>query len=177
VLTTLVNSTKIRQVVDSRAAAGRTAGGAAMNERSTYVLVLLATVFAAWAGLVLGVSFLSARAKFRAPSITPRVALDVGRQTFRMLSRTEMVLALGASLACMAAPSTLIAAGMAMVWVLIAAERLWLLPILDLRAGIRMTGRVPASSHHHALFARLELAKALLLFVCSGVVTLTLAAR
>jgi hypothetical protein len=146
-----------------------------MNEASTYVLAFLATVFAAWAGLVIGVSFLSARAKFRAPSITRRVALDVGRQTFGMLSRTEMVIALIASVACMVAPFALIAVGMAVVWAVIAAERLWLLPILDLRAGIRMSGRALDPSYHHALFARLEIAKALLLLVCSGFVTLTLA--
>jgi hypothetical protein len=146
-----------------------------MNETSTYVLTFLATVFAAWAGLVIGVSFLSARAKFRAPSVTRRVALDVGRQTFGMLSRTEMVIGLIASLACMVAPFAFIAVGMALVWAVIAAERLWLLPILDLRAGIRMSGRALGPSYHHALFAKLEITKALLLLVCSASVTLTLA--
>jgi len=146
-----------------------------MIEPNTYVMAFLATVFAAWAGLVVGVSFLSARAKFRAPSITLRIALDVGRQTFGMLSRTEIMLAITASLACMVVPFRLIAVGMAVVWAVIAAERLWLLPVLDLRAGIRMTGRALGPSYHHALFARLEMAKALLLLVCSGLVTLTLA--
>ncbi len=60
----------------------------------------LATMFAAWAGLIVGVSFLSARAKFLAPSITLRVALDVGRYTFRVLSRTDLMLAVAASLFC-----------------------------------------------------------------------------
>jgi hypothetical protein len=89
-----------------------------------------------------------------------------------MLSRTELLLAITASLACIVAPITLIAAGMALVWSVIATERLWLLPALDLRAGIRMTGRTTGPSYHHALFARLEMAKALLLLVCSGVAIL-----
>jgi hypothetical protein len=144
-----------------------------MNQPGTLVLAFLATVFAAWAGLVFGVSFLSARAKFRAPSITLRVALDVGRQTFRMLSRTELLLAVAASLACVAAPGALILAGMTLVWSVIAAERLWLLPALDLRAGIQMTGRTTGPSYHHSLFARLEMTKACLLLVCSGVAILT----
>ena len=48
-----------------------------MNDPRVIMLAFLTTMFAAWAGLVLGVSFLSARAKFRAPSITLPVALDV----------------------------------------------------------------------------------------------------
>jgi hypothetical protein len=148
-----------------------------MKEPGTLVLAFLAAVFAAWAGLVFGVSFLSARAKFQAPSITLRVALDIARQTFRMLSRAELLLAITASLACTVAPTTLIAAGVTLVWLVIATERLWLLPVLDLRAGIRMTGRTTGPSYHHALFARLEMAKALLLLVCSGVAILTVVQR
>jgi hypothetical protein len=148
-----------------------------MNDSRVFVLAFLTTMFAAWAGLVLGVSFLSARAKFRAPSISLRVALDVGRQTFHVLSRTEMLLAVTASIVCAAAPNALIVAGLVILWSVIAAERVWLLPVLDLRAGIRMTGRMPNSSYHHALFARLEMAKVLLLLVCSGVAILTLAQK
>ena len=148
-----------------------------MNDPRVIMLAFLTTMFAAWAGLVLGVSFLSARAKFRAPSITLPVALDVGRQTFRVLSRTEMLLAVTASAVCAAAPNTLIVVGLVIVWSVIEAERVWLLPVLDLRAGIRMTGRMPHSSYHHALFARLEMAKALLLLVCSGVAILTIAQK
>ena len=148
-----------------------------MNDPRVIMLAFLTTMFAAWAGLVLGVSFLSARAKFRAPSITLPVAMDVGRQTFRVLSRTEMLLAVTASAVCAAAPNTLIVVGLVIVWSVIEAERVWLLPVLDLRAGIRMTGRMPHSSHHHALFARLEMVKALLLLVCSGVATLTIAQK
>jgi hypothetical protein len=146
-----------------------------MNGPGILVLALLTTIFAAWAGLVLGVSFLSARAKFLAPSITPRIALDVGRQTFGALARTEMLLAVTVSIVCAAAPNTLIALGLVFVWSVIAAERLWLLPVLDLRAGIRMSGRTPRPSYHHTLFARLEMTKVLLLLMCSGVAILALA--
>jgi hypothetical protein len=147
-----------------------------MNQLGTVAVAFLAVMFAAWAGLVLGVSFLSARAKFRAPSITLPVALDVGRQTFRTLSRTEVLLAVTAALACAVAPTLLIAAGLALVWSVISMERLWLLPVLDLRAGIRMTGRALGPSYHHGLFAKLELAKAALLLICSGLALLQLTA-
>ncbi len=137
----------------------------------------LATMFAAWAGLIVGVSFLSARAKFLAPSITLRVALDVGRYTFRVLSRTDLMLAVAASLFCMARPNGFILLGLAMVWCVIVTERFWLLPVLDVRAGIHMTGRRPTPSYHHRLFASLEIAKALLLLICSGVAVIGAAER
>jgi hypothetical protein len=148
-----------------------------MIDMQTIALAFLTTMFAAWAGLVLGVSFLSARAKFRAPSITIRVAMEIGRQTFQTLSRTEIALGVTASLACAISLTLPVAAGLALVWSLIATERFWLLPVLDLRAGIRMTGRVPGPSYHHALFARLEMVKAALLLLCSGVSLIHVAAK
>ena len=148
-----------------------------MNQPGMLLVSLLATVFAAWAGLILGVSFLSARAKFRAPSISLRVALDVGRQTFLALSRTEILLALAVSAACVAIANWLFVVGLAVVWTVIVAERFWLLPVLDLRAGIRMTGRMPHPSYHHRLFAGLEMAKVVVLLICSGVEFVTLAQK
>ena len=145
-----------------------------MKQPGMFVVSLLATVFAAWAGLIFGVSFVSARAKFRAPSISLRVALDVGRQTFRALSRTEILLAIAASAICVAIANWLFVAGLAVVWFMIATERFWLLPVLDLRAGIRMTGITPRPSCHHRLFAGLEMAKILVLLSCSGAGVLTL---
>jgi hypothetical protein len=73
-----------------------------------------------------------------------------------MLSRTELLLAITASLVCVGAPSTLILAGITLVWSVIAAERLWLLPVLDLRAGICMTGRATGPSYHYALLPDLK---------------------
>lgn len=45
-----------------------------------------------WAGLSIGVAFLATAAKFLAPSLSLPVALDVGRQTFRVYNRAELVL-------------------------------------------------------------------------------------
>src|SRR5687768_1336846 len=132
------------------------------------ILGVLATMFAAWAGLVVGVSFLSTRAKFLAPSITLRVALDVGRQTFRMLCRTDMLLAAAASVLCVVKPNPATVLGLMAIWCVILTERFWLLPVLDFRAGIHLAGLKPPPSYHHVLFARLEALKAVLLLLCSA---------
>ena len=146
-----------------------------MIDSGILVLGFLATMFAAWAGLVVGVAFLSTRAKFLAPSITLMVALDVGRHTFRVLSRTDMVLAVAASILCVVRPNPMIVLGLAAVWCVIVTERFWLLPVLDFRAGIHLVGLIPTPSYHHALFARLKIMKVLLLLICSAVALLRLA--
>jgi hypothetical protein len=139
------------------------------------ILGVLATMFAAWAGLVVGVSFLSTRAKFLAPSITLKVALDVGRQTFRILCRTDMLFAATASVLCIVKPNPTTVLGLMAIWCVILTERFWLLPVLDLRAGIHLAGLKPAPSYHHVLFARLEAMKAVLLFICSATAIVRLA--
>ena len=46
-----------------------------------------------WLGLVLGISFLEAPLKLRAPGVTTRVGLGIGRVVFAALNRVEMLLA------------------------------------------------------------------------------------
>jgi hypothetical protein len=48
----------------------------------------------AWAGFLVGLSFLAMPVKFMAPSLTLPVALDVGRQTFFVFNRSEIMLPL-----------------------------------------------------------------------------------
>lgn len=139
------------------------------------ILGVLATMFAAWAGLVVGVSFLSTRAKFLAPSITLRVALDVGRQTFRILCKTDVLLAAAASVLCIVKPNLGTVLGLLTIWCVILTEHFWLLPVLDLRAGIHMAGRRLAPSYHHVLFVRFEALKAVLLLICSATAIIRLA--
>jgi hypothetical protein len=45
-----------------------------------------------WAGVLIGVSFLAAPAKFNAATLTLPVAMDVGRQEFGTLNLAEIVL-------------------------------------------------------------------------------------
>ena len=126
--------------------------------RST-ALAVLALV---WLGLLLGVSFLATPVKFMAPSLSLPVALDVGRQTFTVFNKVEIVLVLallaltvgrrGWRLVC--------ACGMA---VLIAVQSVWLLPVLDRRLGMILTGETPPPSHLHTVYIALELTKLLLL--------------
>jgi hypothetical protein len=48
-----------------------------------------------WLGMVIGISFIEAPLKFRAPGVTIPVGLGIGRLVFRALNVVESVLAIG----------------------------------------------------------------------------------
>jgi hypothetical protein len=55
--------------------------------------VAAATIFV-WLGMVLAVSFVEAPLKFKAPGVTLRVGLGIGRLIFRVLNTLELVFAI-----------------------------------------------------------------------------------
>jgi hypothetical protein len=122
-----------------------------------------------WAGLVIGISFIEAPAKFRAPSLTRPVALDVGRHVFRASHMVQLGLALALGpFAVLASMSLGRWVALGLVEVLFFVQHLWLLPELDHRAqaiisgsgsGAGPDGQVPAGSSPHAVYVALEVAK------------------
>lgn len=54
---------------------------------------LIAAVGFTWLGMVLAISFLEAPLKFRAPDVTVRIGLGIGRIVFRALNVVEIVFA------------------------------------------------------------------------------------
>ena len=47
-----------------------------------------------WLGMVVAISFMEAPLKFRAPDVTLRIGLGIGRLVFRALNTTEVIFAL-----------------------------------------------------------------------------------
>lgn len=131
--------------------------GAATHGSARTVLLLVVPVL--WIGILLGVSFLATPAKFLAPSLSLPVALDVGRQTFAVLSRVEWGLALVVLMLLpgLRKPAALAGAGVAIAVVMV--ETLWLLPVLDDRVGQIIAGGQPPASKLHAIYIGLEIAK------------------
>mgnify|MGYP005824217447 CR=1 FL=1 len=123
-----------------------------------------------WIGIVIGVSFIATVAKFDAPSLTLPVALDVGRHTFAPLARTEwglwIALALVIGLAGRA-PVRLAAA--AVLAVILALQALWLLPALDARVELLLTGTTPPPSPLHMAFIVCESLKIAVLAGLAGI--------
>jgi hypothetical protein len=125
-----------------------------------------------WLGMVLAISFLEAPLKFRAPDVTPRIGLGIGRLVFRALNAVEAVLALAllCAVALGDAPNRIVvsaAAGVALLAVQVLAVR----PGLTLRSDRVLAGeQVPHSRAHYAYVA-LEIAKVVALIV-TGVLLL-----
>ena len=122
--------------------------------RCTAALALL------WLGLLLGVSFIATPAKFLAPSLSLPVALDVGRQTFKLFSSVEIGIAsLLAASALLGTWSRRAIFLVCVVAAIVMLQKLWLLPLLDLRVGSILEGGTPAASQLHEIYIGLEVAK------------------
>ena len=117
-----------------------------------------------WAGVLIGVSFLAAPAKFDAPTLTLPVAMDVGRQEFGALNLAEIALALVAlTLAGYVRPERTIWLGLAIAAVVVALQSLWLLPVHDARAVMIIQGETPARAPWHTIYIGVEIVKLLAL--------------
>lgn len=126
-----------------------------------------AFVAALWLGVLLGVSFLATPVKFQAPSLDLPTALDVGRVTFALLSRTEWALCALLAGAALLAPRPWRWAGVAILALALAVQALWLLPVLDERVGRIIAGETVPATSHHFLYIAVEAGKAALLLALS----------
>ncbi|MET8942804.1 hypothetical protein ABZX30_04235 [Streptomyces sp. NPDC004542] len=140
-----------------------TTGSAAVATGVTFV----------WLGMVLAISFLEAPLKFRAPGVTVRIGLGIGRLVFRALNGVEAVLAAAVVTAVAVggppapvAVLTGLAAGLLTVQV--AAVR----PVLNRRSDRVLAGDESGRSRAHLWYVACEAAKAVVLLAL-GVTVLT----
>ncbi|HKY57161.1 MAG TPA: hypothetical protein VJL80_03870 [Aeromicrobium sp.] len=125
-----------------------------------------------WVGLVVGISFIEAPLKFRAPGVTTPIGLGIGRLVFRALNSVETVLAvvLGATL-FVGLGDTTAAGALVVAIVALVVQLLAVRPPLTRRSDLILAGGdAPRSGAHHAYVA-LESVKLVALLV-GGVATL-----
>lgn len=127
---------------------------------------VVAGVAFTWLGMVLAISFLEAPLKFRAPDVTVRIGLGIGRIVFRALNAVEAVLAVTAvvAVATGGVPGPVVAAVAAAVAVLVlqlAAIR----PVLNRRSDRVLAGGNPPRSRAHLLYVVAEAVKVVALVV------------
>jgi hypothetical protein len=119
-----------------------------------------------WAGVLIGVSFLAAPAKFGAPGLSLPLAMEVGRREFGTLNVAELALAVvSLALAAYARPERTIWLGLGLAALIVVLQSLWLLPVLDARAGLIIQGKTPEPAPWHALYIGAEVVKLLALLV------------
>lgn len=127
---------------------------------------VIVSVTGIWMGFVLAISFMEAWLKFRAPGVTRQIGLGIGRLVFTALNRVELV-------CCAVVLAALITAGL---WLdvtsnwpfyfaalILLIQTFYYLPALNKRAERIIAGEDLQKSHHHSIFAVLELCKVILL--------------
>lgn len=115
-----------------------------------------------WLGMVVAISFLETPLKFRAPGVTVRIGLGIGRLVFRGLNTAEAILAtvllVSAAAAAQLPPARVIAAGATAIAVLL-VQLAVVRPRLSRRSDRVLAGEdVPRSRAHYA-YVGLELVK------------------
>jgi Domain of unknown function (DUF4149) len=139
---------------------------ATFDRRLAIARCALGALIMLWAGVLIGVSFLAAPAKFDAPGLSLPVAMEVGRREFGALNLAELVLAVVTlALAAYARPERTIWLGLGVAAVIVLLQWLWLLPVLDARAELIIQGETPEPAPWHALYIGAEVLKLLVLLV------------
>ncbi|SEC64724.1 hypothetical protein SAMN04489727_4531 [Amycolatopsis tolypomycina] len=113
-----------------------------------------------WLGMVLAISFLEAPLKFRAPDVTLRIGLGIGRLVFAALNRIEVLLAVAIWVTLLIgprSPASLAAAGAVVLVLLLqlAAVR----PALTRRSDRVLAGEEGPRSRAHLVYVGLEVVK------------------
>lgn len=126
-----------------------------------------------WLGMVLAISFLEAPLKFRAPDVTLRIGLGIGRLVFRALNTVEVAFAL-VIVAIVAAgptpPRTAVAFAVAVG--ALAVQLIAVRPGLTRRSDRVLAGSVGPRSRAHYAYIGLEAVKAVALVV-AGILLLS----
>jgi len=118
-----------------------------------------------WLGMVLAISFLEAPLKFRAPDVTLRIGLGIGRLVFRALNATEAILAVAIVVALVVSPSVRNIVAPAVAIAVLAAQLLLVRPRLTRRSNTVLAGQDPPHSHDHHTYVALEAIKVAALLV------------
>jgi hypothetical protein len=137
-----------------------------------FMAIVAAAAFI-WLGMVVAISFLEAPLKFRAPGVSVRIGLGIGRLVFATLNRVEIVLLLAVAGALLAGPRpvpVLVAASVTAA--LLAVELAVVRPVLTRRSNRVLAGEELPRSRAHLYYVALELSKAIAL-VALGISALT----
>ncbi|WP_307679922.1 hypothetical protein [Streptomyces sp. V4I2] len=143
-----------------------------MNDTSAAVAA--AAVFV-WLGMVLAISFLEAPLKFRAPDVTVRIGLGIGRLVFRALNRAEVVqvVVVVAAVAVGDPPVTVLVLTVLAV-ALLAVQMAAVRPVLNRRSDRVLAGADVPRSRAHLVYVACESVK-LVALVALGTATLAAA--
>ena len=130
-------------------------------DKQIYRGVIISILFV-WTGMLLGISFLEAPLKFQAPNITLAIGVTIGRLIFSTLNKIEIFFSLILLILLFYTDTTKsIFLLFGLVACVLSIQSFWLLPELDVRAKIIMSGNVPLEKSPHILYVAGEVIKLL----------------
>jgi hypothetical protein len=113
-----------------------------------------------WSGMVLAISFIETPLKFRAPDVTLRIGLGIGRLVFMALNAAEVALALVLlSTALIESPPNKVAITGAVALVALLVQLAAVRPPLMRRSYLVLAGAGAPRSRMHYMYVGLELIK------------------
>lgn len=128
--------------------------------------LLILLIIGIWLGMVLGISFLEAPLKFKAPNITLTLGLGIGKLVFSALNKIEIAFSI--VLICWMtfqykSLGSLEIAMLTLLIVLVVIQSVWLMPILNERVDRLIEGVEVAKSNHHFYYVGIEIIKVVVL--------------
>jgi hypothetical protein len=130
-----------------------------MRARDIWTTALIALTLL-WAGMTLGVAFIAVPAQFAAEGLSRPLGIDITRHVFARLGQVELGLAAATLvLALLLRPGRLLWALLALLWLIVALQSFWLLPVLDARADQLLQSQEPPPGPWHGLFVASEVSK------------------
>ena len=119
-----------------------------------------------WLGLVLAISFLETPLKFQVPGMTLPIALELGKIMFGISTNIQIVLILIIGFSFLFNKEKLnskLVINFFLLALILGLEKFWMLPILDARADVLVSGKglPPTALHDYFIYA--EVAKIVLL--------------
>jgi hypothetical protein len=124
-----------------------------------YVMMLAVLV---WSGCIIAISFMESWLKFRAPGVTLPIGLGIGKLVFNALNKMEWFLAAVILISYFLNKpqvDTLSIMLFTLALLLLVIQTFWLLPMLDARANIVISGKELQSSSLHWYFVAAEVIK------------------
>ncbi len=119
-----------------------------------------------WVGFVSAISFMEAWLKFQAPGVTRPIGLSIGQLVFNALNKVEITLSI--LLIYFSLRSGIRSYFnnfhfLLIVFVILSLQSCWLLPALNQRAELIISGNMPPASNSHLFYVTLELLKVICL--------------
>ncbi|RYF21114.1 MAG: hypothetical protein EOO42_11170 [Flavobacteriales bacterium] len=119
-----------------------------------------------WIGFVCAISFLEAWLKFRAPGVTLPIGLGIGRLVFAALNKVEWVFAVAILISNIRTVRKISISPFYIIALLfLMIQTVWLLPALDARAELYITGKTVPHSYLHFYYVIAEGIKIIALFI------------